>query len=68
MRTLQEIATAVDWPCEVQRNYTDSNLGLKQRVSSGLDWVFEQLGWQPTVKLEEGLKPTIAYFEQLLSA
>ena len=28
----------------------------------------EQLGWEPTVNLEEGLKPTIAYFEQLLSA
>jgi len=28
----------------------------------------EQLGWNPTVKLEEGLKPTIAYFEQLLSS
>ena len=27
----------------------------------------EQLGWEPTVKLEEGLKPTIAYFEQLLT-
>lgn len=27
----------------------------------------EQLGWEPTVKLEEGLKPTVAYFEQLLS-
>jgi len=27
----------------------------------------EQLGWEPLVKLEEGLKPTIAYFEQLLT-
>ena len=27
----------------------------------------EQLGWEPTIKLEEGLKPTIAYVEQLLS-
>jgi nucleoside-diphosphate-sugar epimerase len=25
-----------------------------------------QLGWQPSVSLEEGLKPTIRYFEQLL--
>jgi UDP-glucuronate decarboxylase len=25
------------------------------------------LGWQPTVKLEDGLKRTIAYFEALLS-
>ena len=29
---------------------------------------FEKLdGWQPTVKLEEGLKKTIAYFEEVLS-
>ena len=28
----------------------------------------EQLGWVPTVKLEEGLKPTIAYFDGLLKA
>ena len=24
----------------------------------------EVLGWSPAIKLEEGLKPTIAYFEQ----
>ena len=28
----------------------------------------EQLGWEPTVKLEEGLKATIAYFARLLKA
>jgi len=28
----------------------------------------EQLGWEPAVKLEEGLKPTIAYFDGLLKA
>jgi len=28
----------------------------------------EQLGWEPHVALEEGLKPTIAYFDRLLSA
>jgi len=27
----------------------------------------EAMGWEPTVRLEEGLKPTIAYFEQLLA-
>jgi len=26
----------------------------------------EQLGWEPGIVLEEGLKPTIAYFDQLL--
>lgn len=28
----------------------------------------EQLGWEPKVALREGLKPTIAYFEGLLSS
>ena len=28
----------------------------------------EAMGWEPTFTLEEGLKPTIAYFEQLLSS
>ena len=26
----------------------------------------EKLGWEPTIKLEEGLKKTIAYFDTLL--
>ena len=28
----------------------------------------EKLGWEPVVSLEEGLKPTIDYFERLLGA
>jgi UDP-glucuronate decarboxylase len=28
----------------------------------------EQLGWEPKVALRKGLRPTIAYFEGLLSA
>ncbi|NKQ38695.1 MAG: N-acetyl-alpha-D-glucosaminyl L-malate synthase BshA, partial [Methanosarcinales archaeon] len=31
----------VDWDCEVLTNYSDINLGCKDRVSSGLDWVFD---------------------------
>ena len=27
----------------------------------------EQLGWEPKIPLREGLRPTIAYFERLLS-
>ena len=27
----------------------------------------QKLGWEPTISLEEGLKPTIEYFDQLLS-
>lgn len=40
---VRAIVEQVDWPCEVHRHYTNSNLGLKQRVSSGLDWVFSEV-------------------------
>jgi hypothetical protein len=40
---VREIVENVDWPCDVQREYADTNLGLKRRVSSGLDWVFGQV-------------------------
>jgi len=40
---VREIVEQVDWPCEVHSNYADFNLGLKNRVSSGLDWVFEHV-------------------------
>jgi UDP-glucuronate decarboxylase len=26
-----------------------------------------ELGWQPTVRLEQGLEPTIAYFRETLA-
>ena len=41
--TVRAIVDRVDWPCEIHRNYAASNMGLKRRVSSGLDWVFNQV-------------------------
>lgn len=40
---VRAIVEQVDWTCEVYRNYSDFNLGLKRRVSTGLDWVFNQV-------------------------
>ena len=42
-QAVRAIVEQVDWPCEVHRNYAVTNLGLKRRVSSGLDWVFDQV-------------------------
>jgi len=42
-RKVREIVETIDWPCKVHRNYSDTNLGCKRRVSSGLDWVFSQV-------------------------
>ncbi|KGE03821.1 glycosyltransferase family 2 protein [Pseudohaliea rubra] len=57
---VRAIVEQVDWPCEVQRNYAESNLGLKQRVSSGLDWVFEQV--ERAIVLEDDCVAHVDFF------
>lgn len=37
------IVANIDWPCHVRRNYSDCNLGCRQRVLTGLDWVFSEV-------------------------
>lgn len=39
---VREIATAVDWPCEVITLFRDKNLGCKYAVSSAINWFFEK--------------------------
>jgi hypothetical protein len=36
----RSIIHRADWDCEVTTDYSETNLGCKQRVSTGLDWVF----------------------------
>ncbi len=57
----------VDIECEVITNYSDINLGLRRRVSSGLDWVFEQV--EEAIILEDDCVPNPSFFyycEELL--
>lgn len=54
------IADRVDWPCEVLTNYSETNLGCKVRVSSGLDWVFEQV--PEAIVLEDDCLPHPTFF------
>lgn len=62
------IIDRVDWDCEVLTNYSDVNLGCKVRVSSGLDWVFEQV--PEAIILEDDCLPHPTFFrfcEELLN-
>jgi len=61
------IIQQVNWPCEVLCNFSDRNLGCKVRVSSGLDWVFEQV--TEAIILEDDCLPDPSFFrfcEELL--
>jgi hypothetical protein len=54
------IIDRVDWDCEVLTNFSDVNLGCKMRVSSGLDWVFEQV--EEAIILEDDCLPDPTFF------
>jgi hypothetical protein len=55
------IIDRVDWPCEVSVNFSDINLGCKNRVSSGIDWVFEQV--EEAIFLEDDCLPDPSFFQ-----
>ena len=50
----------VDWECNVRRVYASENLGLKARVSSGLDAVFTEV--ESAIILEDDCLPSATFF------
>ncbi|NEP29131.1 glycosyltransferase family 2 protein [Moorena sp. SIO3I6] len=54
------IIERVDWDCEVLENYSDVNLGCCQRVSSGIDWVFNTV--EEAIILEDDCLPHPDFF------
>ena len=61
------IIDRVDWDCEVLKNYSEINLGCRKRVSSGLDWVFDNV--EEAIILEDDCLPHPTFFhfcEELL--
>ena len=54
------IINRVDWDCQVLTNYSEVNLGCKRRVSSGIDWVFNQV--EEAIILEDDCLPESTFF------
>lgn len=50
----------VDWDCEVITHFSDVNLGCKRRVSTGIDWIFEQV--EEAIILEDDCLPEPSFF------
>ena len=55
------IVDQVDWDCEIRKNYSDINLGCGERVSSGLDWVFNEV--EEVIILEDDCLPHPTFFQ-----
>jgi hypothetical protein len=54
------VASGVNWDCEVLRSFSDTKLGLKRRISSGLDWAFSLT--ETAIILEDDCLPHADFF------
>jgi hypothetical protein len=56
----QLVANGIDWDCQLQTRYAETNLGCGRNVSSGLDWAFEQV--EEAIILEDDCLPKPGFF------
>jgi hypothetical protein len=54
------VTEQVDWDCEVLRDYSEVNLGCRDRVASGITWAFEQV--EEAIILEDDCLPSPSFF------
>lgn len=63
----RKVVETIDWECEVHRDFADRNIGCRDRVVGGLDWVFDQV--EEAIILEDDCLPSSSFFrfcEELL--
>lgn len=56
----REAALRVDWDCSITRIFAETNLGLRQRVSSGLNALFQAV--PEAIILEDDCRPDPSFF------
>lgn len=54
------VVQSVDWPCEVRTKFSETNLGCRRRMASGISWVFEQV--EEAILLEDDCVPLPDFF------
>jgi hypothetical protein len=57
---VRRMVASADWPCELLTNFAEENLGCRRRLSSGLDWVFDQCS--EAIVLEDDCLPSQSFF------
>jgi hypothetical protein len=59
-REVRNIVSQVTWPCEVDTNFAETNLGCQERMISGLNWVFSLV--EEAIILEDDCLPDVSFF------
>ncbi len=56
----KNVEKAIDWPCEVIKNYAEQNKGVYNRIGLGTLWVFDQE--EQAIFLEDDNLPEVSFF------
>lgn len=57
---VRAIFNDIDWECNFHKNFSEKNLGCKNRVSSGITWFFENV--EKGIILEDDTLPHLSFF------
>lgn len=57
----QSIEKAINWECNVVKNYAENNRGVYANIALGAKWVFEREKW--AIFLEDDNLPEISFFK-----
>jgi hypothetical protein len=60
VRRTRDVVSEIDWPCQVTRVYAEQNLGLRQRIFTGLDHVFSKE--DSAIVIEDDCLPSQSFF------
>lgn len=64
----RSIVDKISWPCQVYRQYSETNQGCRNAIPNGLDWVFSHV--EQCIILEDDCIPNDSFFyycEELLN-
>ena len=56
----QAVESAIDWECQVIKNYAEENRGVYQNIGMGAIWVLQQEKW--AIFLEDDNLPELTFF------
>ena len=56
----RKIESAIDWPCEVIKNYAEANRGVHANIGLGAEWVLQREKW--AIFLEDDNLPEVTFF------
>jgi hypothetical protein len=56
----REVATRVDWDCDVHTLFRDKNLGTKEAISMAISWFFDHV--EEGIILEDDCLPSLSFF------